>query len=71
MLINKMSVTHNYTGKCHNCDRAIGVFVEVYFKRNEGIHNEQWCLDCVANKGKIDQNENRTLVCSNLQKWNF
>ena len=49
-----MSVTHNYTGKCHNCDRVIGVFVEVYFKRNEGIHNEQSCLDCVANKGKID-----------------
>ena len=48
-----MSITNNYTGKCHNCDRDIGVFVEVYFKRKNAIENEHWCLDCVTNKGKI------------------
>lgn len=49
-----MNVSRNYTEKCHNCDREIGVFVEVYFKRKGSIYNEQWCLDCVTNKGKID-----------------
>jgi hypothetical protein len=51
---NKMSVTNNYTGKCHNWDRVIDFFAEIYFKRNEGIHNKQWCLDCLVNKEKID-----------------